>query len=123
MGVTLFDVDHGRMPCSGIRIGPIAYTPDVNGLNDAAKGMLSGVSIWVVDALREKPHPSHAHLDQSLQWLETIKPDIGILTNLHVDMDYRTLTRSLPNNVRPGFDGLSFAYDDQINSVIYIDPV
>tara|TARA_R100000306_G_scaffold27571_1_gene31047 strand:+ start:7344 stop:8207 length:864 start_codon:yes stop_codon:yes gene_type:complete len=104
--LSLFDVVHGREPCSGVRIGPLAYTPDVNGLDANAMAALSGASVWIVDALRDKPHPSHAHVSQALDWLAHIKPTLGILTNLHIDLDYKALSQRLPKGVRPAYDGL-----------------
>lgn len=121
--LSLFDVDHGGSPCSGVRIGPIAYTPDINGLDDSAWAALQGTKAWIVDALRETPHPSHAHLDMTLDWLAQLKPQIAILTNLHVDMDYRTLSQKLPEGVRAGFDDLTLTYDDQLERIIEIDPI
>ena len=53
---------HGRIRSLGFRFGPIAYSPDVDGLDDAAFAALEGVECWIVDALRYTPHPSHAHL-------------------------------------------------------------
>ncbi len=104
--LSLFDVIHGREPCSGLRIGPLAYSPDVNGLDGDAMTALSGASVWIVDALRDKPHPSHAHVNLALDWLAQIKPELGILTNLHIDLDYEELLGRLPNGVRPAYDGL-----------------
>jgi len=103
--ISLFDVEHGGAPCSGVRIGPLAYTPDVNGLDAAAFEALTGAALWVVDALRERPHPTHAHLEQSLDWLRDVRPQLGVLTNLHVDLDYQTLLKRLPAGVRPAYDG------------------
>ena len=106
LDVTLFDVEHGNEPCSGLRIGPLAYSPDVNGLDAEAMEALAGTSVWIVDALRDKPHPSHAHVNLALDWLARIKPQLGILTNLHIDLDYKELLNRLPSGVRPAFDGL-----------------
>lgn len=105
--LTLFDVEHGGAPCSGVRCGPVSYTPDVNGLDDAAFEALSGTDVWIVDALREKPHPTHAHVEQSLEWLRAVAPELGVLTNLHIDLDYRILLERLPSGVRPSYDGLT----------------
>ena len=119
----LFDVEHGGAACSGVRAGPLAYTPDVNGLSSAAFETLAGAGVWIVDALRERPHPSHAHLDQSLEWLGAVKPSLGVLTNLHVDLDYRALVQRLPKGVRPAYDGLSVTMDEDSGAVIGVDPV
>ncbi|WP_375549055.1 MBL fold metallo-hydrolase [Oceanicaulis alexandrii] len=107
--VSLFDVVHGREPCSGVRIGPLAYTPDVNGLDGNAMTALGDATVWIVDALRDKPHPSHAHVSQALDWLAQIKPALGILTNLHIDLDYKALSQRLPEGVRPAYDGFELS--------------
>ena len=118
--VQLFDVEHGGAPCSGVRAGPVAYTPDVNGLSGEAKAALSGVSLWILDALRERPHPSHAHLDQALDWLSEIKPALGVLTNLHIDLDYKNLAGRLPKGVRPAFDGMQITLGDD-GAILHAD--
>lgn len=105
-----FRVSHGRIQALGYRFGPIAYTPDCNGLDDAALTVLEGVECWIVDALRRNPHPSHFHLGDSLQWIARIKPKRAILTNMHVDMDYDTLVRELPPGIEPAYDGMTVSY-------------
>lgn len=100
------DMEHGRIRCMGFRIGDIAYCNDVNGLPARSLEALKGLDTLVIDALRYTPHPSHAHLDMSLSWIETLKPRRAILTNLHVDMDYQTLVRELPAGVEPAYDGM-----------------
>ena len=62
----------------------------------------------IVDALRYRPHSSHAHVDKSLSWIAEFKPQHAILTNLHNDLDYSTLNAETPDNVTPAHDGLSF---------------
>lgn len=96
---------HGRIESLGFRINDVAYCNDVNELPEETKARLHGLDTLVVDALRETPHPTHAHLDQALAWVEELKPRKTVLTNLHIDMDYDTLRQKLPDNVEPGFDG------------------
>ena len=104
--VLAFDQDHGTMISQGFRFGPIAYSSDVFDLDDAAFAALKGVECWIVDALRYRPHPTHAHVDKALGWIRRVKPKRAILTNLHVDLDYQTLRQSLPEGVEPAYDGL-----------------
>lgn len=104
--VLAFDQDHGTMISQGFRFGPIAYSSDVFDLDDAAFEALEGVECWIVDALRYRPHPTHAHVDKALGWIRRVKPKRAILTNLHVDLDYQTLRQSLPEGVEPAYDGL-----------------
>ena len=106
--VTTFDQDHGDIRSVGYRIGDVAYSSDVVGLPEASFEALDGVKVWVVDALRYKPHPTHASVEMALQWIDRVKPRRAILTNLHIDLDYETLKRELPSGVEPAFDGLRF---------------
>ena len=104
------DMEHGRIRCMGFRIGNLAYCNDVNGLPQESLEALKGVDTFIIDALRYTEHPSHANLDQALEWIREINPGLAVLTNMHVDLDYRTLERELPEGVIPGFDGLSLEF-------------
>lgn len=101
-----FHVGHGDIEALGYRFGDFAYTPDVNRIPDAAWEALAGVRVWIVDCLQRRPHGSHAHLDMTLGWIARLKPERAILTNLHLDMDYRTLLAELPPGVEPAYDGM-----------------
>ncbi len=104
--VLAFWQEHGRVKSLGFRFGPIAYSSDVDGLDDAAFAALAGVDCWIVDALRYMPHPSHAHVARTLEWIERVKPKRAILTNMHVDLDFAKLAAELPPGVEPAFDGM-----------------
>ena len=83
-----FRVQHGRIDALGFRINDFAYLPDVSAIPDATWPELEGLDTFVLDALRRKPHPTHAHLAQSLEWLARAAPRRGVLTNMHNDLDY-----------------------------------
>ena len=68
--------------------------------------MVSGLDIWIVDALRRDPHPTHFHLEKTLEMIERFQPKQAVLTNLHIDMDYETLCSELPSHIRPAYDGM-----------------
>jgi phosphoribosyl 1,2-cyclic phosphate phosphodiesterase len=104
--VLAFAQRHGHIRSLGFRFGKLAYSSDVNGLDDAAFTALEGVECWIIDTLRYTEHPSHAHLAQALAWIERVKPRRAILTNLHTDLDYETLKRELPQGVEPAYDGM-----------------
>lgn len=98
---------HGSVRSVGFRFGPVAYSPDVNKLDENAFAVLAGTKVWIVDALRHKPHPSHAHVALALEWIARVKPRQAVLTNLHQDLDYEALKNSLPAGVEPAYDGLT----------------
>ena len=106
-----FDQDHGSIRSLGFRFGPVAYSSDVVGIPGDSFGILKGVDCWIVDALRYTPHPTHAHLELTLEWLDFLQVSLGILTNMHVDLDYRTLLKELPKDVIPGYDNLAVEFD------------
>ncbi len=107
-GVTLapFEQGHGTGKTLGLRFGDFAYSTDVKHLDDAAFAALAGVKVWVVDCVREKEHPTHSHLAQTLEWIERVKPERAFLTHMNQDMDYDTLVAKLPRGVMPAHDGL-----------------
>ena len=109
--VVTFDQDHGAVRSVGYRFGDVAYSSDVVNLDDAAFAALEGLDVWIVDALRYRPHPTHAHLARTLEWIERLKPRRAILTNLHIDLDYETLKAELPDGVEPAYDGLRFEHE------------
>ena len=100
--------NHGDIPSLGFRFGNVAYSADIKSLPEAGLAALAGLDVWIVDALRKAPHPSHFNLDESLDWIARVKPKRAILTNLHSDMDYAALRASLPPGVEPGYDGMTF---------------
>ncbi len=102
-----FEVQHGNIRALGFRVGNMAYTPDVSDIPENSLAALQDLDVWIVDALRPKPHPSHFSLAESLQWIERLKPKRAILTNMHIDLDYATLKRELPAHVEPAFDGMT----------------
>ncbi|MEE9453543.1 MAG: MBL fold metallo-hydrolase [Paracoccaceae bacterium] len=101
-----FTVEHGRIDALGFRIGDLAYLPDAAEIHDPAWELLADLKVWVVDALRYKPHPSHAHLERSLQWIARANPERAVLTNMHIDLDYDTLNAETPDHITPAFDGM-----------------
>lgn len=104
---TTFDQEHGNIRCVGYRCGPVAYSPDVNGMPETAFEALKGVDTWIIDALRYTPHPTHAHLERTLDWIARVRPRRAILTNMHIDMDYNALCAQLPTGVEPAWDGMT----------------
>jgi phosphoribosyl 1,2-cyclic phosphate phosphodiesterase len=105
-----FEVTHGNINALGFRVGNMAYTPDLSDIPAKAASCLMGLDLWVVDALRRTPHPSHFSLSETLGWIERLKPRRAILTNMHIDLDFATLRRELPANVEPAYDGMSIEF-------------
>ena len=112
VGILPFLQEHGDIPSLGFRFGKLAYSCDLSGIPAHSLPALAGLDVWIVDALRYRPHPSHFSLDDALGWIERLKPRRAILTNLHADLDYEVLRGKLPVHVVPAFDGMTFAVSD-----------
>ncbi|HZS63807.1 MAG TPA: MBL fold metallo-hydrolase [Xanthobacteraceae bacterium] len=97
---------HGDIHTLGYRFGGLGYSCDINGLPEESVAAFAGLEVWIVDALREAPHPSHFSLDDALAWVNRLRPQRAILTNLHADLDYESLRQRLPPGVEPAYDGL-----------------
>ncbi|HHL21937.1 MAG TPA: MBL fold metallo-hydrolase [Aliiroseovarius sp.] len=104
--LTPFEVTHGRMNALGFRLGGIAYLPDVSDMPDEAWAALAGLDTFVLDALRRKPHPTHVHLDRAVEWIIRSGARRGVLTNMHIDLDYATVAAETPDHITPAFDGM-----------------
>ncbi|MDP6346141.1 MAG: MBL fold metallo-hydrolase [Alphaproteobacteria bacterium] len=101
-----FRQQHGAIETLGFRFGGLAYSTDLNDLPEESFDVLQDLDVWIVDALRPQPHPTHTHLARTLEWVERLRPRRAILTHMTWDMDYRTLCAELPSGVEPAHDGL-----------------
>jgi len=97
---------HGAVNSLGFRFGPFAYSTDAATLDEEAFRVLEGTKVWIVDACREKPHPSHAHVGLALEWIARVQPDRAYLTHMNHTLDYEKLKARLPDHVLPAHDGL-----------------
>ena len=106
-----FEVNHGSIDALGFRIGDLAYLPDVAEIPDDVWPKLDNLDVWVVDALRRTPHPTHAHLERTLEWIDQVKPRRAVLTNMHIDLDYATVEAETAEHITPAFDGMVITVD------------
>ncbi|WBU52382.1 MBL fold metallo-hydrolase [Paracoccus sp. SCSIO 75233] len=105
-----FEVPHGEIVALGVKIttsgGGIVYLPDVQTIPEAAWRIIGTPEVFICDALRHDPHPSHAHLAQTLEWIERSGTPRGVLTNMHIDMDYAATDAETPGHITPAYDGM-----------------
>ncbi|MEQ9488423.1 MAG: MBL fold metallo-hydrolase [Alphaproteobacteria bacterium] len=103
-------VVHGAINAYGYRIEckgkAAAYLPDVSDIPEPEWVKMAGLDCLIQDALRYKSHPSHTNVDTALAWIERCRPGRAVLTNMHIDLDYRTLAAALPEGVEPAYDGM-----------------
>ena len=105
--ITAFDVIHGMIKANGFLFNKIAYISDCNKIPKNSLKNLFNLDYLVIDCLKKDIHPSHFSFNEALNLSKLVKPKKTILTNLHTDLDYNHLLKILPNNIIPGYDGLS----------------
>ncbi|MEO9517663.1 MAG: MBL fold metallo-hydrolase [Paracoccaceae bacterium] len=108
---TPFQVEHGSIESLGFRVEGLAYLPDVSKIPESSWPYLRNLDVWIVDALRRDPHPTHSHLERTLEWIERAAPRHAVLTNMHIDLDYETLLAETPDHIEPAFDGMTIKLD------------
>ncbi|QFT32099.1 Phosphoribosyl 1,2-cyclic phosphodiesterase [Labrenzia sp. THAF82] len=106
------EVVHGEINALGFKTSGLAYVPDVSDIPEKSEKALKDLNILVLDCLRRRPHPSHFCLQDSLEWTKRLAPKKAVFTNLHNDLDYRTLCDELPAGIEPAYDGLQLVLDD-----------
>lgn len=100
-------VFHGSIPVLGFRFGRAAYVTDFSTIPESTAALLEGLDVLVLDALRREPHPSHSTVEQSLKWVERLKPRRAFFTHIAHELSHETTNATLPSLVRLAYDGLS----------------
>lgn len=102
------DQPHGTITSAGLRFESagksVAYATDFNSMTNDMHALYKGADLWIVDALRRRPHPTHAHLGDVLNWVAELKPARALLTHMDKSMDYRALCAELPAGIEPAHD-------------------
>jgi phosphoribosyl 1,2-cyclic phosphate phosphodiesterase len=93
-------------------VGGLAYLPDVATIPEPVwQTALKGLDVWIVDALRRTPHPTHSHLAQTLEWIERAAPKQAILTDMHADIDCAAVEAETPAHISAAYDGMEIEFD------------
>jgi phosphoribosyl 1,2-cyclic phosphate phosphodiesterase len=105
--VTPVPLLHGRRPVLGYRVGAMAYLTDCSEIPDASYPLLEGVELLVVDALRDRPHPTHFTVTQALAVVDRVRPARALFTHIAHDLPHgETCARLLPRGAELAYDGL-----------------
>ncbi|HEU4960035.1 MAG TPA: MBL fold metallo-hydrolase [Sphingomonas sp.] len=104
------DQPHGSITSAGLRFESsgktVGYATDFSDMTDDMKALYQGCDLWIADALRRRPHPTHSTLEDVLGWAGELAVGHSVLIHMDNSMDYRTLAAELPPRVEPGYDGL-----------------
>lgn len=105
LDIQCFKQNHGSIDSLGLRIGNFVYSSDVLGFPEESKSFLEDIKIWVLDCVDYKANNTHAGLAKVLEWNDQFKPEQIFLTNMSHAIDYHEISKILPNNIKPLYDG------------------
>jgi phosphoribosyl 1,2-cyclic phosphate phosphodiesterase len=104
--ITPIPVMHGRSHILGYRIGNFAYMTDVSEIPEYSFALLENLDVVLLDCLREKSHPTHINIEQSLAYIGRIKAKQSYMIHMTHELEYASLSKKLPKDVFVAFDGL-----------------
>ncbi|MEH3099510.1 MBL fold metallo-hydrolase [Sphingomonas adhaesiva] len=114
IAITVTDQPHGAITSAGLRFEAggcaVGYATDFNILTDEMRTIYQGLDLWIVDALRRRPHPTHPDLASALRWIGDLRPKKAALVHMDQTMDYAGLVAELPRGIEPGYDGWEAAW-------------
>ncbi|MDC0513849.1 MBL fold metallo-hydrolase [Pelagibacteraceae bacterium] len=108
--VNSFEVQHGLIKATAYIINKTAYLSDCSFIPKKKRKFLYNLDYLIIDCLRKKFHPGHFNLNAALTLAKKFQAKKTILTNLHVEFDYKSLKKKLPPNIVPAYDGMSFNF-------------
>lgn len=101
---------HGDLPLFGFRIADVAFCTDVSKIPEESWPLLEGLDVLVLDALRDRPHPTHFNVEQAVEAIERLKPNRTYLTHISHSLDHDETNARLPEGVELAYDGLKISY-------------
>lgn len=93
-----------RFDCNG---RTLVYATDCSAIPDDSWAPMSNADVLVLDALHEKPHPTHFNIEQACAATEKLKPGRAFFTHTTHNIDYHPVNSNLPQGIELAYDGLS----------------
>ena len=100
-------VFHGRLPVLGFRFGDLAYVTDAKTIPDSSLELLRDLDVLVLNALRERPHPTHLSLPEAVEIIQDLRPRRAYLVHLSHELGHAQASEMLPDGIEVAYDGLT----------------
>jgi phosphoribosyl 1,2-cyclic phosphate phosphodiesterase len=105
VGIEPLPVWHGKLKVYGYRFGSLAYITDAKEVPTETRERLLGLDVLVINALRDRPHPTHLSIQEAVEIIEDVKPREAWLVHLSHEIDHDSAQAMLPAGVSVAFDG------------------
>jgi phosphoribosyl 1,2-cyclic phosphate phosphodiesterase len=104
---------HGRLPISGFRIRDLAYITDAKEIPTTSLALLHDLDVLVLNALRERSHPTHLSFSEAVEIIEALQPRRAYLVHLSHETSHEHAQSLLPHGVTVAYDGLRVTTQDR----------
>jgi phosphoribosyl 1,2-cyclic phosphate phosphodiesterase len=74
---------------------------------------IRGVELLVLDALRDKPHPTHLSFEQAIAIAKEIGAGRTLLTHFSHSATHRQIMDMMPKGIEPAYDGMEIILDER----------
>src|SRR6266576_77230 len=112
--ITPLPVPHGDSVVNGYLFSRggeklVAYMSDCSSVPDAIVDLIPCVKVLIIDALRDKPHPTHLSVEQALEVAARVRPNTTYFTHIAHELPQSAESR-LPKEVHIAYDGLKLRF-------------
>ncbi len=99
---------HGNLKIFGYRINNFAYITDCSAISDEELEKLNNLKVFVINALRIRPHPTHFNLQQAVEVAKKVKAKKTYFTHITHDILHDKINATLPKGIELAYDGIEF---------------
>lgn len=101
------EIMHGEMTILAYKFNNnSAYVTDCSAIPEESKNKLKNLDLLILNALRYDPHPNHLTLSAALDLVKELQPKRALLTHMNHQIDYKRVSKDLPEGVTLAYDGL-----------------
>lgn len=105
--VTPIPVTHGRWTVEGFRFGPLVYLTDAKGISEASLDLMRDADVLILNALRQRPHPTHLSIGEALDVIADVRPRQAFIVHVSHEVSHAAVDDALPSGVHLAYDGLT----------------
>ena len=104
-------IEHGQWSILGYRFRNVAYLTDCSGIPEQSVPLLEGLDLLILDTLREKPHPTHFHLEASCEWARRLGAKQTFFVHMSHNLDHASTNAQLPSDMQLAYDGQQVEFE------------
>ena len=114
--ITPLPVPHGAVSTLGFLFSRggrklLAYLSDCAAVPEPVRAMISGVEVFIIDGLRDRPHSTHLTVSAAVEVALAIGAKRSFLSHQTHEKTHVDRQRDLPAGIDVAYDGLTFEFE------------